>query len=91
LNNPDDIPDATFRREDVIGKLKALENENIFNDLDYSISIDEICWAIRSLKNGKASRMDSISNEMLKNSNNKIILVIRKLFNLILTSSKFPE
>jgi hypothetical protein len=86
LKNPDDIPDATFRREDVIRKLKALENEKILNELDYSISKDESCWAIRSLKNGKASGMDSISNEMLKNSNDKMILVIQFDFDVFQVS-----
>ena len=41
--------------------------------------------------NGKASGLDIVSAELLKNANEHFMLVFIKLFNKLLHSGKFPE
>ena len=68
-----------------------MERTKIFNELDFPISILEIKDTLKRLRNGKSSGVDRICNEMLKHANDKMLLAFKKLFNLILVSSKFPE
>jgi hypothetical protein len=85
----DDGSDPHFM--DVIHRLTQLETYSSFNELDFSISSTELISAIKHLKNNKAVGSDSIANEMLKNCNQKLLLVILKLFNVILQSSRYPH
>ena len=75
---------------DIKEKLREIENEKIFSELDYKISEKEISDAICSLKNGKASGFDSILNEMLKTGHSFLLCSLHKLFNTVLSSGKFP-
>jgi hypothetical protein len=63
---------------------------NLENDIAPTITIQEIKNAIKSLKNGKSTSMDLISNEMLKNGGNMLLKPLQKLFNFILNSGQFP-
>ena len=54
--------------------------------LNCSISVDKIRKSINSLKNGKSSGPDGISNEMLKISSQFFIEEFVVLFNFILKS-----
>jgi hypothetical protein len=80
----------TKERLEIIGKLKKLSDERIFNELDYKISETEISQAIRTLKNGKASGLDSISNEMLKAGQSALLPCLSIFFNNILNSGSYP-
>ena len=51
---------------DIFNKLKELEQNKVYTELDNIITVKEISDAIGSLKNNKSSSFDSILNEMLK-------------------------
>ncbi|XP_071177865.1 uncharacterized protein [Mytilus edulis] len=72
-------------------KLESFHNENVFNELDYLITPEEIEKAIKSLKNSKSSGFSMISNEMIKYSQTVCIPLIQKLFNLVFSSSIYPK
>jgi len=74
-------PDRTSN--DIFDKLKEIKKNKIYSELDNRITIKEITEAICCLKNNKASSFDSILNEMLQS--------FYKLFNLILSTGKFPQ
>ena len=76
---------------DIFNKLKEIEKDKIYTELDNKISVQEISDAISSLKNNKASSFDSILNEMLKCGQTFILNILCKLFNTILSSGKFPK
>ena len=82
-------PDRTSN--DIFDKLKEIEKNKIYSELDNGITIKEITEAICCLKNNKASSFDSILNEMLKNNQSFILQSLYKLFNLILSNGKFPQ
>jgi hypothetical protein len=65
--------------------------EDIYDDvLDAEISESEIRDAIRRTKCGKAPGPDNILAEVLKLGENEIVNFLCKLFNQLLTESKFP-
>ena len=86
LNEQDSIPNS-----DILDKLRDLEKEKVFNELDYLISEKEISSCIKDLKNKKSSGCDSILNEMLKYGHYYLLQPLKKLFNLVLCSSKYPS
>lgn len=68
------------------------ENRNsIFNELNFSISADEISESIDKLKLNKASGTDLILNEMLKSGKLILLPVLHKLFNNIYNFRLFPK
>jgi len=62
-----------------------------FDSLNFDITAEKILKAVKSLKNGKASGTDGISNEMLKVSCSYNIEMYVKLFNLIMKTGLYPE
>jgi hypothetical protein len=72
-------------------ELKELEKVECFNEMDFKITEKEIMQCIKHLKNKKAVGLDLISNEMLKYSQHAMLPVLIKLFNVILSSRKFPR
>ena len=75
--------------------IKSLNLFSTGNDnplLDGAITILEIKRVGRKLKNNKACGQDMISNEMIKCiTETRFIGIIRRVFNLILDKSQFPE
>ncbi len=63
----------------------------IQNPLDYPITENELIDQIQALKNKKASGLDGILNEMLKNTEHKLRLALLKQFSLVLSVGHFPE
>eukprot|EP00745_Piridium_sociabile_P025181 TRINITY_DN39889_c0_g1_i10.p1 TRINITY_DN39889_c0_g1~~TRINITY_DN39889_c0_g1_i10.p1 ORF type:complete len:335 (-),score=31.35 TRINITY_DN39889_c0_g1_i10:148-1152(-) len=61
------------------------------HELNKEISEEEINRAITKLKSGKASGIDEISAEMLKNCNNEIKHFLVKLFNVIFNKGIYPH
>ena len=59
--------------------------------LDTDISPTEIVEATKKLKNNKASGIDGISNEYIKSSNNILLPVYVKLFNIIYDQGVIPS
>ena len=72
------------------GQLKTLEKVKIFNELDVSISQEEILKAISKLKNNKSPGLDNITNNMLKSGQQRLLPCLKKLFNSCLTSGNYP-
>ena len=64
-----------------------LDNSN----LNSPFTIEELRKGIKSLKNGKASRHDKIVNEVIKASNDMMLLAYVKLFNIILDTGHIPD
>jgi hypothetical protein len=90
FNNLNTLPDKIIKLEERYKQL--LQNKPaIFNELCYSISSSEIAKAIHSLKNGKATGVDGISNEMIKVAHPYILPSVTKLFNKVLTTSVYPK
>lgn len=82
---PPDMDDAIY------DKLKQSENMNVNNNkLDYEVSDKEIYDTIKLLKNKRAPGPDGIINEMFKCGKFYIVPVLKKLFNLIISSGYFP-
>ena len=71
--------------------LQSLNSELASTDFDKEIQQDEIRKAVSSLRNGKSSSLDMISNEMLKNGTSVLIKPLNKLFNLVLSNGLFPK
>ena len=59
--------------------------------LNSEITVKEVLGGISLLKNNKASGYDKIVNEYLKASNDKLIQIYCKLFNVVFESSIVPE
>jgi len=104
INKKKRIPDVDINVfYDFYKKLNADETDNsaepnaefpsidFQNNLNAEISVEEIHKAVRSLKNGKASGLDLIINEYIKNSIDKLTDLYYKLFNMILTTGYLPE
>ena len=62
-----------------------------FNDLDKTITEEELLTATRKLKSKKAVYSDKIRNEMIKLGANIAPQSFLKVFNKILESGRFPE
>ena len=75
----------------ILSELSELEKVTTFDELDFHLSLEEIKDSIKTLKNNKATGFDAISNEMLKNCNHKLLLVVQKLFNIVLSSTLYPR
>ena len=67
------------------------ENETIQLELNQPVTIKEIKDVLKSLENNKATRDDMISNEILKSGSHILLPSIAKLFNIILSSDKYPR
>ena len=77
----------------IVKKLGTIINNLISNPLNNESSIKscEIIKAIKSLKSGKSSSVDLISNEMLKNAIPSILDPLTKFFNFIFNKANFPK
>lgn len=63
---------------------------SISEDLNSDFTFDEIKKVIKKLKNNKASGIDNISNEFLKNCPDTVVIVIVDIFNLVLKTGIIP-
>ena len=79
-------------QEKIIHEFETLKSslDQITSDF-IPITLEEIQLAIKSLKLGKSSSSDLISNEMLKHGGYYIQKLLEKLFNFILHSGKYPS
>lgn len=82
----------TNQDNDVITKElnSNLTNKN-FNELDFSIGMEELLNAIKKLRNHKSPGLDKISNEMIKQAPDELTTCIRSFFNKIFTMGKYPK
>ena len=68
-----------------------IQNENVNEAINKSITEDEIIKHISSLKNNKCPGIDNILNEFLKYCPEELIPVIVKFFNIVLDSGIIPD
>ena len=71
-------------------EVEILENDQVFNELDYRVSESEVLSAIKQLKLDKSAGLDCILNEMIKAGQCGLLHPILKLFNLILSTGNYP-
>ena len=88
--NKNKIPNVA-RRAEIECKLKEFESFRTFNNLDFTISEGEIGKAIKALKNGKAPGLDRITGNMFKAGMSAFICPLKKLYNLVFSTSKYPQ
>lgn len=91
--NTEDINNNNFQSQ-IIQDFNDIKNnnsnKNSSSNLNSEITCDEILSAIKSVKNGKSTSADMISNEMLKNATSTLLKPLHKLFNMIFNSGQFP-
>ena len=63
--------------------------ETIFPELDNPVTEHEVHQAIRNLKPGKASRLDDVCGEFVKDAENFVVPFLTKLFNILHNASYF--
>ena len=68
----------------------AVHEESISEELNSPFTLEEIQAVIKKLKNNKASGLDQIINEHLKNCPVNVVKLIVKLFNLVLDTGLIP-
>ena len=79
-------PTFVGERQEQFGNIN-LDNSN----LNSPFTIDELRKGIKSLKNDKASGHDKIVNEVLKASNDMMLLAYVNLLNIILDTGHIPD
>ena len=95
-NHSNQIPNNNFHNsikdklETHINNYKNPNNPNK-SEFDEPINKEEIMKAIKTLKNGKSTSSDLISNEMLKYGIHQLIEPLLKLFNFIFEKGCFPK
>ena len=75
----------------ILDKLNELKSMPYFSSLDFRITREEILTAVGKLKIGKAAGLDRIPNELLKYGMPHLVEPMHKLFNLVFSSSIFPD
>ena len=91
LNKTDDNHSEIHEKisKEVESKLHEM---NVNSDqLSLPIEEKEILKAVKTLKNGKSSALDTVSNEMIKYGISALIKPILKLFNFIFDKGIFPR
>ena len=90
LNTPKKL-DSKFE-EKILNELKQLQSSDIQSPiLDSVITMDEVDTAIKGLTGGKATGLDTISNDMIKAGRSCLTEPLTYLFNLIISISIFPK
>ena len=67
-----------------------LEDDIVVEDLDKDITEQEVQWALRRLKGGKAGGLDEVIAESLKAAEPFIVPFLTKLFNRLFQTGYFP-
>ena len=66
------------------------DDDDHHEQLNCPISHEELCIAVKSLKTGKSSSEDRISNEMIKRLTHIGLEAMRHVFNACLIEGKYP-
>ena len=92
INNPED---PFFQPDhDILYFNERFLNSDIqlmFDELNDTITMEEIMKAIRQLKNGRSGGPDKFLNEFFIHGNRKLLMYLHTLFNKIFDLEYFPE
>ena len=91
LNSEDNRDRDDNKHEILMPSMDTMTQNLIDQNLNRDVSLEEVTLMAKKLKSGKASGLDMVSAELLKNANENFMLVFTKLFNKLLHSGKFPE
>jgi hypothetical protein len=80
-----------LKNKDLVTKLNTLEDEHMFNELNFSIKRHEFDKVLLKAKLNKAVGIDAVSVEMLKYCSDNMKEAILKMFNKILSQGDYPE
>ena len=81
----------TNEHEISVPSIDTMRQNLIDETLNRDISVEEVKQMAKNLKTGKASGLDMLSAELLKQANITFMLVFTKHFNKLLQSGKFSE
>ena len=70
--------------------INSVEAPQVFNELDFRITLEEITLAVKGLKSSKAPGIDAVSNDMIKCGFTILAPLLVKTFNLVLSAGHFP-
>lgn len=70
---------------------EEVENDELNEEINTSISENEILQAVKNLKNNKSSGVDDIVNEQIKTTISYMLPIYHKLFNVIFDTGIIPE
>lgn len=79
------------KKEEQSTQIKANNEPMRTPDKDTFVNPEEICQIIKNLKNRKAPGKDGITNQMLKNAPNKVIMFIVAIANATMRLNIFPN
>ncbi len=82
---------SDLKQAELLNKLSLLEEQKVFNSLDYIITKDEILLAVKSQKVGKATGLDSVCSEMIKQNLDVLMDPLYALFKLIFSKGHYPK
>ena len=82
---------ATGSSNITVNAVNDIVAQTMNNVLNRPFTSSEIMNTIKSLKNNKAVGIDSIRNEYIKSSSDKLVHIYEKLFNTILNLGVVPE
>ena len=92
INNPED---PFFQPDDDIlyfnERFLNSEIQLMFDELNDTITMEEIMKAIRQLKNGRSGGPDKFLNEFFIHGNGELLMYLHTLFNKIFDLEYFPE
>ncbi len=77
--------------EYIQSSLPVIEKEAMNNGhLDYEITLEELKKNLKRVKNGKSTGPDRISNEMIKNDGETLLVAISYTYNIIIKYGEYP-
>lgn len=77
--------------DQMLNEIALLENQKIFNELNFVIKESEVFLVLKNLKTGKATGPDGILNEMLKSGAAELSKPLTTLFNVIFSKGSYPK
>ena len=75
----------------ILKELEEMEQQNVFNELEFRIEKSEVEAALKHLKYGKATGLDGIMNEMLRAGADIFSKPLSVIFNKLFTNGEYPK
>ena len=92
FNNLNEVKKKFHKRlNEIEEKVKQLEKNPCFNELDFMITESEIAEAIAHIKLNKSPGLDGVSNNMIRHCQFAMLPCFAKIFNACLSNGIYPE